>query len=89
MTGTDYFVAHRLEYFLPCTISLLVLCATFAAFGWVVTGGGSFADSTGAGVGILIGLATWMGSLTWHVATGAWPGVQQRRAGNRRDDRLA
>jgi hypothetical protein len=75
MTGIDYFLAHRLEYFLPMTIALVVLCTAFALVGWVVTGGGSFSDSTGAGVGILVGLATSVGLFTWHVATGAWAGV--------------
>ena len=83
--GVNDFLAHRLAYFAPLYVSLLVLCCAFAGVGYAVDHRKSFNDSTGAGVGLLVGLLVWMAVWVAFIACGGGYVVRRKRAARRRE----
>jgi hypothetical protein len=88
LAGIDDLNAHRLEYFLPGVLSIFVVCAPFVLVGYAFDHERPFRDSCGAGVGLLVGLATWLGLLLWFVASGGGHRIRERRRERRRQDRI-
>jgi uncharacterized membrane protein YhaH (DUF805 family) len=82
--GIDDARAHRLEYFLPCVISLFVVCAPFTFIGYTFDSGSSWGDSVGAGIGLLVGLALWIVLLVAFIANGGAQPLRDRRRERRR-----
>jgi hypothetical protein len=87
-TGVDDFRAHRLEYFFPFVVSLVVVCAPLMFIGYVFDDEGRFGDSVGAGIGMLVGLAVWIILVVAFITTGAGQGWRNRRVERRRLARI-
>ena len=86
--GTDDLLAHRLTYFVPLLATLLVLCCSSAALGYAVDHRTSFSDSTGAGVGLLVGLFVWITAFIVFIGNGGGYVVRRRRSAKRHEDHV-
>lgn len=83
--GIDDLLAHRLVRFVPGAVSVALVCGVFSLIGYAIDHGGSFGDSTGAGIGMLVGLIVWLGLLVAFIAIGGAKPFRDRRQARRHE----
>jgi hypothetical protein len=88
LTGIDDFVANPTRSSLLALATLAVVCAPFMALGYAFDEERRWAESTGAGGGLIVGFIIWLPLWCWFLARGGVAGVRQHRLVRRREEHI-